>query len=125
MNTQTQIKEIKKTILEGNCYFIIRGVVNYQRLDTGSFGYAPQKFKVNDIVSYIHEANAVGISQQMNIEKITKTAIYLYTYSMLNKRVSGKIKFEDITLIKYESIIKKRAFYSCTSSKKDQCSRQK
>ena len=100
MNTQTQIKEIKKTILEGNCYFIIRGVVNYQRLDTGSFGYAPQKFKVNDIVSYIHEANAVGISQQMNIEKITKTAIYLYTYSMLNKRVSGKIKFEDITLIK-------------------------
>lgn len=99
MNTQTEIKEIRKTILAGNCSFIIRGLNNYQKLKNNSYGYAPQTFKVNEIATYIYEANTICNSQQMNIDKITKTAIYLYTYTMLNKRVSGKIKFEDITLI--------------------------
>lgn len=99
MNTQTEIKQIRETILNGECSFIIRGITNFQRLDDGSYGYAPQTFKVNEIATYIFEANTICNLQQMNIDKITKTAIYLYTYTMLNKRVSGKIKFEDITLI--------------------------
>lgn len=100
MNTKTEIKEIRETILKGQCSFIIRGLNNYQKLKNNSYGYAPQTFKVNEIVTYIYEANIIGANAlQMNIDKITKTAIYLYTYTMLNKKVTGKIKFEDITLI--------------------------
>lgn len=101
MNTQTQIKEIRKTILEGNCSFYVEGINNYQRLEDGSYGYAPQIFKVNDMVSYIYETNTIGsISQQMNIEKITRQTIHLYSYSMLKNKIVGKIHFENVRIIK-------------------------
>ena len=100
MNTQAQIKEIRKVILQGNCSFTINGLTNYQRLENGSYGYAPQVFRVNDLVSFIYETNTIGhVAQQMNIDKITKKTIHLYSFSMFKKKIIGKINFEDVNII--------------------------
>ena len=100
MNTQAQIKEVRATILKGDCSFTIGGITNYQKLEDGTYGYAPQVFKVNDMVSYIYEANTIGaIAQQMNIDKITRQNIHLYSFGMLKNKIVGKINFEDIKII--------------------------
>tara|TARA_R110002167_G_scaffold296999_3_gene501348 strand:+ start:213 stop:491 length:279 start_codon:yes stop_codon:yes gene_type:complete len=48
--------------------------------------------------SAIYEMSFFGMG--MNVNKFGPTCITLYSYDMLHKRTIGKIKYEDITLIK-------------------------
>ena len=53
-------------------------------------------YKVND--GSISETTLLG--RQMNVKKYGPTCVTLYNYDMLEKRTSGKIKYENVTIVK-------------------------
>ena len=99
MKTQKQINEIRKTLMNGNCTFIIKGLKNYLKTRNGNYDDILQTLKISENASYIYEDNFIGNREQMNIEKFTKNTIHLYTYSMLKDRVKGKINLQDVTIL--------------------------
>ena len=55
----------------------------------------------SDIMSFgILENTSFG--KMMNVNKFGPTCITLYTFDMLGNRTSGKIKYEDITIVEPE-----------------------
>ena len=99
MKTQKEINEIRKTLMNGKCTFIIKGLKNYLKTKKGNYEDILQTLKINENATYIYEENYIGNREQMNIQKFTKNTIHLYTYSMLNDRVKGKINLQDVTII--------------------------
>ena len=53
-------------------------------------------YKVND--GSISETELFG--RQMNVQKYGPTCVTLYTYDMLAKKTVGKIKYENVTIVK-------------------------
>ena len=47
-------------------------------------------------VASVKELSLFG--EQMNVQSITKNGLMLYTFGILNNKISAKIKFEDIEL---------------------------
>ena len=39
-----------------------------------------------------------GLGKQMNVKSLTNQGIMLYTFDMLNKQITGKIKWKDVEL---------------------------
>jgi len=99
MKTSKQINEIKKTLMNGNCIFTVKGIETYQNLYSGKYGYALQHLQVSKDGKYIEETDSIGMGGQMNISKFTAKTIHLYTYSILHNRVNGKINYQDVTII--------------------------
>ena len=99
MKTSKQIRQIKNTLINGNCIFTVKGIDTYQELYEGKYGYASQHLQVSKDSSYIKETNKVGMGGQMNIKKFTAKTIHLFTYSILHNRVKGKIDYNDVTII--------------------------
>ena len=53
-----------------------------------------------DKTEYSYSVNEDSLfGQGMNVNKFGPTCLTLYTFDMLGRRVSGKIKYSDITLI--------------------------
>ena len=53
-------------------------------------------YKVND--GSISETTLLG--RQMNVKKYGPTCVTLYNYDMLDKKTVGKIKYENVTIVK-------------------------
>jgi hypothetical protein len=65
-----------------------------------------QEYKVyasdrSDIESFAITENT-SFGRMMNVNKFGPTCITLYTFDMLGNRTSGKIKYEDITIVEPE-----------------------
>jgi hypothetical protein len=65
-----------------------------------------QEFKVyshdtTDERSFAITENA-SFGKAMNVQKFGPTCITLYTFDMLGKKTIGKIKYEDVTIVKPE-----------------------
>ena len=86
------IKKIRKELQEGTVQFTC-GLLDL-------FGEKEQVFITNhcDDLTSIKEAGIMGGS--MNVNKFGPTCITLYSYDMLKNRTTGKIKYEDINIIK-------------------------
>ena len=99
MITSKQIRQIKSTLMNGNCIFTVKGIDTYQELYKGKYGYGLQHLQVSKCKTYIKEVNTIGIGGQMNVTKFTEKTIHLFTYSILHNQVKGKINYKDVTII--------------------------
>ena len=99
MKTSKQIRQIKSTLMNGNCIFTVKGIESYQHLDNDNYGMALQHLKVSKCTTYIIEVNTIGMGGQMNVDKFTEKTIHLFTYSILHNQVKGKINYKDVTII--------------------------
>ena len=100
MKNPKEVKEIRETILKGDCKITVKGINTYQKIDNDNYGYALQNFKVSKDSGFIEECDTIGFGGMMNIKKITKNCIYLYTYSIMHNRIDKRINFNDITIVK-------------------------
>ena len=83
------VKEIRQQLMEGrNTEFRVKG---FDGLYDG-FKMACQ----NDVGV---NAAVIKLANQMNVKKFGPTCMTLYTFDMFDNRITGKIKYEDVTLI--------------------------
>ena len=99
MKTSKQIRQIKNTLMSGNCIFTVDGIETYQKLDNGEYGMALQSLSINDNSTYIREVDTLGMGGSMNVSRFTEKTIHLFTYSILHNQVKGKINYNDVTII--------------------------
>ena len=99
MKTQKQINEIRKTLMNGNCIFTVKGIDTYQETNIGTYGYSLQHLKISKDSTYISEVNTIGMGGSMNIRKFTKNTIHLFSYSILHNEVKGKINLQHVTIL--------------------------
>lgn len=91
------IKETKNQLQKGNVEFTVKGITQYQRGgENNEWGYFPKIFKVGEDADSIHEQSYI---RGMNVNKWGPTCVTLFTYDMLGKRTTGKIKYSEITII--------------------------
>ena len=83
------IKEIKNQLQKGNVEFTVKGITQYQRGGKNQWGYFPKVFKVEEDADSIHEQ---WCTRGMNVNKWGPTCVTLFTYDMLGKKTTGKIK---------------------------------
>jgi hypothetical protein len=95
------MRDFRKTIIEhGNVKFTVKGITEYRRGgDDNEYGDFPKIFRVNDGGDAIFEDTYL-VGRGMNITKLGPTCITLYDFSMLGKKVTGKINYKDITILK-------------------------
>jgi len=87
-------KEIREQLQCGNVKFIVEGLTTYCRDENGEYGMNPKIFKVSEC------GEAINTDYDgMNISKWGPTCVTLYTFTILGKKITGKIKYEDVTLI--------------------------
>ena len=86
---------IKEKLKKGNVKFTVKGQTHYGKDKNGEWGRVPKVFTVSHNGESIH-SDWYG----MNVNKWGPTCVTLYTYDMLGKRSSGKIKYSDIKLVK-------------------------
>tara|TARA_R110000744_G_scaffold122155_1_gene227103 strand:+ start:964 stop:1272 length:309 start_codon:yes stop_codon:yes gene_type:complete len=99
MKTSKQIRQIKSTLMNGNCIFTVEGIETYQKLDSEEYGMALQSLSINENGTYISEVDTIGMGGSMNVSKFTEKTIHLFTYSILHNQVKGKINYQDVTII--------------------------
>jgi hypothetical protein len=94
-----KVMKIKEELQKGNIKFTIKDITttDYSK-DSGEFSKIPKVFKVCEDAGAI---NVVGYGiDGMNVTKWGPTCVTLYTFNMLGKKSVGKIKYEDITILK-------------------------
>ena len=108
------ISKVREILMnEGGCKFTVKGITEYERKEDGSYGSVLKKFHT---VKLENDEYCGSISEGwsgMNVNKWGPTCVTLYTYNMLGKRISGKIRYADVRFIadkefKGTSTIKKR-----------------
>ena len=108
------ISKVREILMnEGGCKFTVKGITEYERKEDGSYGSVLKKFHT---VKLENDEYCGSISEGwsgMNVNKWGPTCVTLYTYNMLGKRISGKIRYADVRFIADEefkgtSTIKKR-----------------
>ncbi len=91
-------KEIKKVLKEGDVRFTVKGITTYCKGDDGEYGMNPKVFKVNTDASSINVDEFFSVSG-MNVTKWGPTCVTLYTFTILGKKVIGKINYSDVTIV--------------------------
>ena len=91
MMNKEQLKAIRKAIETPGTRFYI-GTDEKSIFVTGTTDLAGTEKS-----SHISQSHLFG--RTMNIEYIGATKVDLYTYTMLSKRCTGTIQFEDITIL--------------------------
>tara|TARA_R110002110_G_scaffold214065_2_gene427646 strand:- start:176 stop:544 length:369 start_codon:yes stop_codon:yes gene_type:complete len=95
-------KVIKQCLQRGDVKFTIDGVTSYIRGgEDNEYGNFPTVFIVN-----VENIDAIYVDEEwstkgMNVDKWGSAYVTLYTYDMLGKRRNSKIKYSDITILKY------------------------
>lgn len=101
------IKEIKNILQNQIVTFTVRGTTSYCKGSDDNWGQNSTKFKTNidrkGIVASISIDEFCGTS--MNVNKFGPTCVTLYTFDMLSNKTTGKIKYEDITIIDLVGVI--------------------
>ena len=94
------ISKVREILMnEGNCEFTVKGITEYDRKKDGSYGKVPKKFHT---VKLENDEYCGSISEGwsgMNVNKWGPTCVTLYTYNMLGKRISGKIRYADVRFV--------------------------
>ena len=88
--------KIKEELQKGNVKFTIKDITTYCKGEDGEYGMNPKIFKVSEKGDSIYTELING----MNVQKWGPTCVTLYTFDMLSKKSVGKIKYEDITILK-------------------------
>ena len=88
------IKEIKDQLQGGNVKFIIKGLTTYCKGEDGEYGMNPKEFRVSECARSINNEY-----DGMNISKWGPTCVTLYTFTILGKKVIGKINYSDVTIV--------------------------
>ena len=95
-------KEIREILMTKEVKFTVKGITEYGQKENGYFGEIPKVLKTmkgcepDEMVSIWSEYTFQG----MNVRKFGPTCVTLFTYDMLGKKIVGKIKYEDVTIIK-------------------------
>ena len=83
------IKEIREILMKGDVVFSLKG--------------SKDTFTTGKIHEWSKEGYSGYISKdmfsQMNVNKWGPTCVTLYTYNMLGKRISGKIRYADVRFV--------------------------
>ena len=94
------ISKVRELLMnDGNCKFTVKGITEYKKKEDGSYGNVP---KVLHTVKIEGEEHCGSISEGwsgMNVNKWGPTCVTLYTYNMLGKRISGKIRYADVRFV--------------------------
>ena len=88
---------IKEKLQKGNVKFTVKGQTHYGKDENGEWGDVPKVFEVSNNGESIH-ADWYG----MNVNKWGPTCVTLYTFNMLSKKSTGKIKYDDVTILEEE-----------------------
>ena len=86
---------IKEQLEKGNIEFTINGITGYLKGEDGEWGMNLERFKVSDNAGSIYTLLGSG----MNVTKWGPTCVTLYTYDMLGNRSTGKIRYQDVTIV--------------------------
>jgi len=91
-----EIQVIKEMLMKPGTKFTVEGVLEIGGSATGKI----QVFKTNGD----NETQAIGVDEilsmaQMNVTKFGPTCVTLYSYDMLKTKTTGKIKYEDVTIL--------------------------
>ena len=94
------ISKVRELLMnDGNCKFTVKDITEYKKKEDGSYGNVP---KVLHTVKIEGEEHCGSISEGwsgMNVNKWGPTCVTLYTYDMLGKRISGKIRYADVRFV--------------------------
>ncbi len=88
------IKEIKEQLQGGDVKFIIKGLTTYCKGEDGEYGMNPKEFRVSKCARSINTDY-----DGMNVTKWGPTCVTLYTFTILGKKVIGKINYSDVTIV--------------------------
>jgi len=87
-------KEIKEQLQGGNVKFTINGLNTYCKGEDGNYGMNPKVFRVSE------DGGAINTNYDgMNVTKWGPTCVTLYTFTILGKKVIGKINYSDVTIV--------------------------
>ena len=96
----SNIKKIKEIIEKGNVKFTVEGITHHRRGgEDNEWGEFPKTFRVNEEAEAIYENDSL-FGRGMNITKLGPTCMTLFDYNMLGKKITGKINYKDITILK-------------------------
>ena len=93
------IKLIKKLLETQNIEFTVNGLIGWGKEEDGTYGDVLKKFRTHQI----HDGKTGSITdgfRGMNVNKFGPTCVTLYTFDLLNNKTTGKIKYEDVEIIK-------------------------
>ena len=85
---------------ESEVRFTVKGITELGDFnkEKNTFERIPKVFRVSKSGDSIHHDRFFG--EGMNVNKWGPTCVTLYTYDMLKKKTTGKIKYSDVTIIK-------------------------
>ena len=86
---------IKEQLQKGNVKFTVNGQTHYGKNENGEWGNVPKVFEVSHNGESIH-SDWYG----MNVNKWGPTCVTLYTFDMLSNKTTGKIKYDNVTILK-------------------------
>ena len=91
------IKEIREKLQVSGTKFNIDGKLSYQEGPDGEYDYYPTVFTTSGEGKTI--AISKGFLNGMNVSKFGPTCVTLYDYSMLGKKIVGKINYATIKIL--------------------------
>ena len=98
-NVLKDIKLIKKLLETKKVEFTINRIKGWGEKEDGTYGDVLRKFTTN-----CNDGKTGSIFDDyfrgMNIKKFGPTCVTLYTFDLLNNKTTGKIRYEDVTIIK-------------------------
>ena len=97
------VEKVREILMkEVDCKFTVNGITEYGRKKDGEYGKIAKVFRTSSpnkdgLIGSIYEDRP--FSQGMNVNKWGPTCVTLYTYNMLGKRISGKIRYADVRFV--------------------------
>ena len=97
---KNEISKVRELLMnDGNCKFTVKGITEYKKKEDGSYGQVPKVFNTVKIEGEEHCGSISEGWSGMNVNKWGPTCVTLYTYNMLGKRISGKIRYADVRFV--------------------------
>jgi hypothetical protein len=87
-----KIKEIREILMTEEVKFTVKGLTDYSK--------NPKVFRTMNDHNGTESIWVDDEFQGMNVNKFGPTCVTLFTYDMLDRKIVGKIKYEDVTIIK-------------------------
>ena len=97
---KNEISKVRELLMnDGNCKFTVKGITEYKKKEDGSYGQVPKVFHTVKLENDEHCGSISEGWSGMNVNKWGPTCVTLYTYNMLGKRISGKIRYADVRFV--------------------------
>jgi hypothetical protein len=102
-NVLKDIKLIKKILETQEVKFTVNGHTEYSKKEDGTYGQVLKVFKTNKFMNDNKPTASMSDKYglwSMNVRKFGPSSVTLYTYDMLQNKTRGRIKYEDVTILK-------------------------